>query len=427
MNILMMTNTYTPIVGGIEKSIEVFSSKYRERGHNVLIVAPVYKGMPDEEGVYRIPAIQNFNGTDFSVELPMPGVLKDVLEEFEPDMVHSHHPFLVGDTALRVSAGFDIPVVFTYHTMYEMNTHDVPGDSKALKKFVVELAEGYCDLCDHIIAPSESIEKLLKDRGVKTEISVVPTGINISEFAEGDGKCLRKKFGIPDNVFLAGYLGRVAEEKNMRFLAEAVTLFMKKNKDVHFLVVGDGDLSKELKVRMRSSGVAYRVHFAGILKGGDKINAYNAMDIFVFASKSETQGLVLAEAMASGVPVIAVDAPGVREVVEDGANGYLLTGEDKKLFSEKLDKFYNMNITEREALKNNAKATAEKFDYKKSIQKTLDLYGNVVDARHKHKNTDKSAWASSKRSIKKEMEIISNMVRSAGAALNIKKDKNEKR
>jgi len=427
MNILMMTNTYKPIVGGIEKSIEVFSSKYRERGHNVLIVAPIYKDMPDEEGVYRIPAIQNFNGTDFSVELPVPGVLKGVLEKFEPDIVHSHHPFLVGDTALRVSASFDIPIVFTYHTMYEMNTHYVPGDSKALKKFVIKLAEGYCDLCDHIIAPSESVEELLRERGVKTQISVVPTGINISEFDEGDGKCLREKLGIPDNVFLAGYLGRVAEEKNMRFLAEAVASFMKKNKDVHFLIVGDGDLSEELKVRMRSGGVADRVHFTGILKGGDKINAYNAMDIFVFASKSETQGLVLAEAMASGVPVIAVEAPGVREVVEDGANGYLLTGEDKKLFSEKLDKFYNMNITERESLKSNAKATAEKFDYKKSIQKTLDLYGNVVDVRHKHKNMDKSAWASSKRSIKKEMEIISNMVRSAGAALNIKKDKNEKR
>jgi len=426
MNILMMTNTYKPIVGGIEKSIEVFSSEYRSLGHNTLIVAPVFKDMPeDEEHIHRIPAIQNFNGTDFSVELPIPGVLNGVLNEFKPDIVHSHHPFLVGDIALRVAANLNIPIVFTYHTRYEMNTHYVPGDSEPLKKFVIELADGYSDLCDHVIAPSESIADLLKERGGETEITVIPTGINVSEYYSGNGDSIRQEYGIPGKAFVVGYLGRIAEEKNMSFLQEAVMPFMKQQKDVHFLVVGDGDIAGVMKEKARSMGVSERMHFTGILKGKEKIDAYHAMDVFVFASKSETQGIVLNEAMASGVPIIGLDAPGVREVIQDGVNGYLIFEEDKILFSEKLEQLYNMEKSQKESFRNNARATAGDFDYKKSVQKTLDLYQKVIDKKHINKDADKSMWETSKRAIKREMEIISNVVKSAGVALNIKKDENE--
>lgn len=423
MNILMMTNTYKPIVGGIESSIEVFSSEYRSLGHKVLVVAPVFKDMPeDEEYVHRIPAIQKFNGTDFSVELPVPGVLNDVLDAFKPDIVHSHHPFLVGDTALRIAANLNIPIVFTYHTRYEMNTHYVPGDSEQLKKFVVELAGGYSDLCDHVIAPSESIADLIKERGVETQITVIPTGIDVSEYDPGNGDPVRHKYGIPGNAFVMGYLGRIAEEKNMSFLAEAVMPLMKDRKDVHFLVVGDGDAAAAMKEKARFAGLSERIHFTGILKGEEKIDAYHAMDVFVFASKSETQGLVLNEAMAAGVPVIGLDAPGVREVIEDGVNGYLVPEEDKMLFSEKLDKFHSMGKGQKGSFGDKARKTAAEFDYKKSVKKTLDLYYRVINEKHMSKDADMSIWENSRRSIKKEMEILSNVVKSAGVALNIKKD-----
>ena len=130
MNILMMTNTYKPITGGLEKSIEAFTKEYRRQGHRVIIVAPDFENMEPEEDVVRIPAIQNFNGTDFSVQLPVPGVLDDALGDFKPDIVHSHHPFLVGDTALRIAYKQNVPIVFTHHTLYEQNTHYVPGDSE---------------------------------------------------------------------------------------------------------------------------------------------------------------------------------------------------------------------------------------------------------------------------------------------------------
>jgi 1,2-diacylglycerol 3-alpha-glucosyltransferase len=421
MNILMMTNTYKPIVGGIEKSIEAFSSQYREKGHNVLIIAPVFRDAPAHEpGVFRIPAIQNFNGSDFSVELPAPGILHQILDKFNPDIVHSHHPFLVGDTALRVSADYNIPIVFTYHTRYEMNTHYVPGDSDMLKGFVVNLASGYSNLCNRVIAPSQSIEKILIERGVRTQIETIPTGIDVSEFQQGDGKLLRKNLNIPDKAFLAGYLGRLAEEKNMLFLTDAVSGFLEKNKDAHFLIVGKGDLEKKLRERVERRNLKHRVHFAGTLKGEEKINAYHAMDVFVFASKSETQGLVLAEAMAAGVPAIGLDSPGVRDIIKDDVNGYLLHDNDITKYKEALKRFYELDKNKRASLSGHAKATADDYDYEKSVKQTLALYEQTIGEKAVTRNKEKNILSDVKRSIKQEMDIITNLLKSAKTALDTK-------
>ncbi|MDP2105797.1 MAG: glycosyltransferase, partial [Desulfobulbaceae bacterium] len=137
MNILMMTNTFTPHVGGVARSIESFTAAYRSKGHQVMVVAPTFENMPaDENNVIRIPAIQRFNGSDFSVILPTPGFLSDAIINFQPDIVHVHHPFLIGDTALRIAKQHELPLVFTHHTMYEQYTHYVPGNSTAMKKFI---------------------------------------------------------------------------------------------------------------------------------------------------------------------------------------------------------------------------------------------------------------------------------------------------
>src|SRR4051812_28170514 len=115
MNILMMTNTYKPLLGGLEKSVEAFTNELRSAGHRVILVVPQYKEGRDEKDVIRIPAVQNFNGSDFSVQLPIPAALTDALGDFRPDIIHSHHPFLIGDTALRMASKFNVPMVFTHH------------------------------------------------------------------------------------------------------------------------------------------------------------------------------------------------------------------------------------------------------------------------------------------------------------------------
>src|SRR5439155_17654412 len=134
MNILMMTNTYLPHVGGVARSVASFTEAFRRRGHGVLVVAPTFDPLPEqEEGVLRVPAITNFNNSGFSLRLPVPVVLSREFDRFQPDLVHAHHPFLLGDTALRVAALRNLPLVFTHHTLYEQYTHYWPADSEALK------------------------------------------------------------------------------------------------------------------------------------------------------------------------------------------------------------------------------------------------------------------------------------------------------
>ena len=294
MNILMMTNTYTPFVGGVERSVETFTEEYEQRGHRVVIVAPTFEDMPEhEEGVIRIPAIQHFNGTDFSVRLPIPGILSSALADFEPDIVHSHHPYLIGDTARRVSAKHNTPLVFTFHTFYERYTHYVPGDSPALKRFTAALCAGYANLADQVFAPSESVAEELRRRGVTRPIEVVPTGIDYHRFAGGDGSALRKDAGVAGDDFVVGFISRVAPEKNMDFLCRAVGDFLKKEDRAHFFLVGSCPSEADVKRIFQEEGLDDRLHLFGTLQGQDLINAYHALDVFAFASHTETQGLVL--------------------------------------------------------------------------------------------------------------------------------------
>ena len=323
MNILMVTNTYLPHVGGVAKSVESFTQAYRRRGHRVMVIAPEFENMPeDEEDVIRVPAIQNFNGSDFSVRLPIPGFVFASLDEFRPDIVHSHHPFLLGDTALLVAASFNAPLVFTHHTMYEQYTHYVPLDSPQLKRFVIQLSTGYANLSDQVIAPSQSIAEILKQRGVEKNIEAIPTGVDVTEFAQGNKERFRKKMEIPLKAKVIGHTGRLAPEKNLRFLAQAVTQIIRDQTEIHFLVVGEGPSKKEIQSIFENSGVTSNLHFSGSLNGQDLVDSYHAMDLFAFASKSETQGMVLVEAMAVGLPVVALDAPGARDVVIHQTNGW---------------------------------------------------------------------------------------------------------
>ncbi|WP_438483430.1 glycosyltransferase [Oleiharenicola lentus] len=328
MKICMMTNTYLPHVGGVARSVSTFAEEYKKLGNKVLVIAPNFDGAAvpkkQEAIVERVAAIQNFNGSDFSVRLPLATALSDRIDLFEADIIHAHHPFLLGDTALRVAAGKNVPVIFTHHTRYEDYVHYVPYDSPALKKAAVNLSTEFANLCDGVIAPSESLARLIRRRGVKAPIAVVPTGIDVKSFAKGNGARFRKKFKIPANAFVVGHIGRLAPEKNLAYLAESVALALKKIPNSRFLVVGGGPDEEKLRGVFQKHGIEPQLTMAGKHTGRSLHDAYRAMDIFAFSSFSETQGMVIAEAMAAGLPVVALNASGVREVVQHGVNGYLL-------------------------------------------------------------------------------------------------------
>ncbi len=417
MNILLMTNTYKPLVGGLEKSIESFAKEYRKRGHRVIIVAPQYPGMKAEKDVVRVPAVENFNGTDFSLQLPLPGVLQEALGEFRPDIVHSQHPYLVGDTALRIASKFNVPLVFTHHTLYEENVHYLPGNEEALKRFVIELSTGYANLADCVFAPSESVMQMMRERGVQTPIHVVPTGIYVKHFAHGAGRVLRKKLHIPSYAFVVGYVGRLAPEKNLEFLARAVAAFMKKYPRVHFLVGGQGPSEEMIRNIFIQEGLEDCLHMAGVLKGKKLADAYHAMDVFVFSSQSETQGIVLDEAMASSVPVVAVDAPGVREVVQDRVNGCLVPDENIDDFVSGLEWVQKQPAVRLKKIKQACRQTAGLFSMDKSVQKALDIYTSLCIQGFARKSIEHSYWESKMRLMKAQWGLVRNLSKATGAIL----------
>lgn len=418
MRVVMMTNTYLPHVGGVARSVESFSRALREAGHAVKVVAPDFPGEAvSEPDVIRVPAIQRFNGSDFSVRLPVPGLLTEPLDRFHPDLIHAHHPFLLGDTALRVASGRGLPLVFTHHTLYEDYTHYVSSQSEAIKRFVIDLSTGYANLCDHVIAPSQSVAALLQQRGVTSPITVVPTGIDVDRFNRRSAKRYRQSLGIPEEAFVVGHVGRLAPEKNLMFLTRVAAAFLKARPDAWFLVAGTGPLEEAMRAAFGEAGVLDRVRFPGILKGKDLVNCYAAMDVFTFASQSETQGIVLAEAMAASVPVVAVDANGVREVVRDGVNGRKLATEDVDAFCAALGWVADLPPEGRKKLANSARRTAKGLSIKESAERLAAVYGSVIKKKAAWDVPEESLWQGAMRRIQAEWHLLGNIAHAAGSAL----------
>jgi glycosyltransferase involved in cell wall biosynthesis len=420
VNIVMLTNTYLPHVGGVARSVKAFARHYQRLGHQTLITAPVFEDQPEkEEDVIRIPAIQHFNGSDFSVVLPVSGLLTERLDAFRPEIVHAHHPFLLGMTALRIARFRQLPLVFTHHTLYEQYTHYVPGDSPALKRFVIELATRYANLADQVFAPSESIAELIEERGVTAPVAVVPTGVEVDEFANGDGRELRKRLGVADGDLVVGHLGRLAPEKNLAFLAKAVARFLASKERAHFLVVGAGPSEDGVKSIFGEAGLSDRLHMTGGLQGQALVDAYHAMNLFAFASKSETQGMVLTEAMAAGLPVVALDASGAREVVRDKVNGRLLQEESVEAFADALEWVAALDDDRQATLKTEVRRTAERFSMTSSANKAIGLYEALRGRAFVFKAEAHSDWEGLLQLIATEWEIVKSVTDAVGAGLDI--------
>lgn len=384
MRICIFTNTFLPHVGGVARSVRTFLEDFRRAGHRVLVIAPEFPEGPAprsiERSVERVPAWQNFNGSDFSVSLPLGAALRERVARFRPDVMHAQHPFLLGDSALRLGAQHGVPVIFTHHTLYEQYTHYVPLASAPLQAFVSELATRFANCCQGVIAPSESLARLMAERGVTTPVRVIPTGIDTRKFAAADRESWRQQLGVRDGEVLIGHVGRLAVEKNLPFLGEALARCLARTPQARALIVGDGPARAELEEAFRARGLEARVHFAGKLTGDPLRQAYAAMDLFAFSSQSETQGMVLVEAMATGCPVIALDASGARDVVLDRVNGRLLAGDATE---ESMARALVRAVRQPEVLarwREGARETARGLDRRLTSKAALGFYRELIAA-----------------------------------------------
>lgn len=431
MKICMFTNTYLPHVGGVARSVSFFAEDLRKLGHQLMIIAPTFPGCEEhdktEAGIFRVPAIQKFNGSDFSVRIPSPFLVDEQIDSFRPDIIHSHHPYLLGDAALRAARRRNLPLLFTHHTLYEEYAHYLSENPDNMKRFAVFLSSNYANLCDRVIAPSESIRDLIRERGVDVPVTVIPTGTDIPFFAKGEGKDFRRKYDIPETSFVIGHLGRLAPEKNLEYLAKAMVLAFKKIPDkACFLVVGSGPSKDRIREIFNDSGLDDQLILAGKQTGPDLADAYQAMDLFVFSSKSETQGMVLTEAMAAGVPVIALDASGAREVVQDKYNGRLLDeNASPGMFAQAAADFF-AEPEKAGAWKKAARDTALEFSRERSAQKLISTYQSVLKEQKQDKPAEENipdGWDKLLLSLKAEWTVLSDR---ANAFMNAVQNKEKK-
>lgn len=424
MNILMLTNTYLPHVGGVARSVSGLTQGLRQRGHKVLVIAPEFPGAQrTNDHVFRVTALQQFAGSDFSMPLPLTWQLSDAIDAFEPDLIHTHHPFLLGDTALRVAASYQVPIIFTYHTRYELYGHYVAQDSEWLKRLVLSLAHGYCELCDHVIAPSRSIQDHLIANGVHTPISVIPTGTDISAFASGNKQRGRGRWNIPSNAFVVGHVGRLAPEKNLEKLTQSLISFLNQESTAYCLVTGDGGSKAAMQKAFSDAGLEARVRFTGVLTGEALSDAYASQDVFAFTSISETQGLVLVEAMAAQVPVVALDAPGAREVVQHGKNGHLLPKDATiTTIATALKEIAAASPEHRAQLRRHAGQTALNFSADLCLDHMLQLYGHAINHGAKGNVREASTWDTAQRRLEREFDIVSNFANAISDAVMLPPD-----
>ncbi len=216
----------------------------------------------------------------FKVALPLLAAwpAMEAIKEFRPDIIHAHHPFLMGDTALIAAARLHKPLVFTHHTMYEDYTHYYLPASKRTKRFIMHLPTGFANLCDCVFAPTSSVADTLKQRGVTAPVETMPTGIDADFFKEhSEGSSLRKRLGIPSDAFVAGYVGRVSKEKNMFFWLKSVMSFLKNNQSAHALLAGDGRLKGTLQRAVGRHGLRDRIHLVGPFRKEQLPAVYNGL------------------------------------------------------------------------------------------------------------------------------------------------------
>ena len=347
MRIALMTNNYKPVVGGVPISIERLAGGLKELGHEVTIFAPTYReadfpeGSPEQDVFRYSTCLNRFVG---GIVLPNPFDLR-IEREFRKqryDIIHVHHPMLIGRTAVYLSRKYCVPLVFTYHTRYEQYVRSYTKGMLKMDRIMPLYLRRFLRHCDFVFAPTEGMQEYLTDtcKVRRSRTGILPTGIERKNFDidPEDGRSIRRQYGGEKIPFLLT-VSRMAGEKNVGFLLESLARVKALyGKPFRMLMVGDGPDREALRRRSEELGLGDTVVFAGAVPNQEIAPYFKAADGFLFASKTETQGIVVLEAFAGATPVIAVRASGVEDLVDDGVNG-ILTEEDSREYAEKVTVF----------------------------------------------------------------------------------------
>ena len=340
MNILFISDVFFPRVNGVSTSINTFATELRALGHQVTLIAPSYTDEDkQEEWIVRVPSHKiYFDPEDRLMNFGKLKALLPWIRDKHFDVIHIHTPFTAHYVGIHFGKKLDIPVVETYHTFFEDYLHHyLPFIPQFIsRKLARTISRRQCNAVDGIVSPSKPMLDVLKQYGIKTPAEVVATGLDDSSFANVDGEHFRMSHDIPLTQPMLLFVGRVAHEKNIGFLLEMHVKLIKKHPDALLVITGEGPAEDSIKHSIDKLGISNKVRMIGYLdRSHELIACYKAADIFVFASKSETQGLVLLEAMAQGTAVVAIAELGTKSILIEG-EGVLIAKDDTHDFADKV-------------------------------------------------------------------------------------------
>ncbi len=378
MRVGMFANSYLPVVNGVVRSIMLYRQGLLNDCHFVGVFAPDARDYEDEQPfIFRYPAIPLPTQLKLSFPVVAAPHITWMLPRLKLDIIHAHHPVIVGAEAARFSEELDIPLVFTFHTMYHEYTHYFLGmDNELVKQIVRKAVRDFANRADHIIAPSPAVVDLMPSYGIQKPVDILPTPVDIDKFKPRPKPLLSD----PNRIRLI-YVGRVAKEKNLDFLLRTFAMAAAKDDRLELLLVGGGPSLEDLKKLAKKLEIDNKVSFTGMVPFERVVDELSLADLFIFSSTSETQGLVVLEAMAAGLPLVMVESRALLYFVNPGEDCVVTSEKEEDMAAAILSL---VNDPERlRAMGRAARKNAEKYSIPTLTSRLLDIYQAAADAHYR--------------------------------------------
>jgi glycosyltransferase involved in cell wall biosynthesis len=375
MRIGLFSDAYLPEISGVTTTVHWLKEDLERLGHEVYVYVPAYKGATDDdERTFRFRAGKFAFHKASRVAIPYSRAAMRSLKDL--DILHSHTPFSMGLVAVGAATRYHIPHVNTYHTHLMQDRQYLPRPLRPPERETGKLIAAFCNRCTVITAPSTPIKEELLSYGVHRPIHVFPFGVKLSLFQQKPVWDPRQELQISESAPLFLYAGRLAMEKNLSFLLHAFARIYRQDPRAVLVLAGDGPTREDLEELARESGLSDAVRFAGFLDHPCLIDLYKAANLFIFSSKSETQGLVLVESMAAGTPVVAIGELGVLDIVRDGVNGFFAPEDEEEFARIALDLVNDEALYAR--LKAGSLETAEDLSTHHSTLRLLEVFAGCL-------------------------------------------------
>lgn len=380
MRILMISDVYFPRINGVSTSIQIFMRELQQLDHEVTLIAPDYGQLESQANIIRIPSREIvFDPEDRLLKRGYVMALRQRLMQQNFDVIHIQTPFVAHYLGVALAREFGIPCVESYHTYFEEYLfHYVPFLPKNWLRFVARhFTRKQCNAVDAIIVPSTAMQQVLTNYGVHQPLHIIPTGMELDRFTGGDGERFRIQHGIVPERPVMVFIGRVAFEKNIEFLLDVVQATRQRLPDILLVIAGEGPALASLRRRAVSMQLQDNVLFVGYLsREAALLDCYVAGDIFVFASRTETQGLVLLEAMALGVPVVSTAMMGTRDIL-NANQGALVAEENIEQFAHAVVRVLT-NPLLRERLRREAVAYVQEWTATEMAKRLVAFYVELL-------------------------------------------------